>query len=109
MIDTHPVIDVLTQNALYAAQVLLTPIKFDNYCRDNLATLEDVYYEILESNSELEWKVFANMVSNSKAQKKSSVDLIVKHNYPIKLRWLISPGILAYMYTGAGGSVLSDM
>lgn len=82
LIDTHPVIDVLTQNALYAAQVLLTPIKFDNYCRDNLATLEDAYYEILESNPELEWKVFANMVSNSKAQKKSSVDLIAKHNYP---------------------------
>ena len=69
-------------NALYAADVFLTPVKFDNFCRDNLTMVEDAYHEILENNPDLEWKIFANMVSNTKAQKLSSEDLIAKHDYP---------------------------
>ena len=40
------------------------------------------YHEILENNPDLEWKIFANMVSNTKTQKLSSEDLITKHDYP---------------------------
>ena len=47
-------------------------MKFDNFCRDNLAMVEDAYHELKEKNPELEWKVFANMVANVKAQKVSS-------------------------------------
>ena len=82
LIDTRPVFDMLTKNALYAADVFLTPVKFDNFCRDNLTMVEDAYHEILENNPDLEWKIFANMVSNTKAQKLSSEDLIAKHDYP---------------------------
>ena len=82
LIDTRPVFDMLTMNALYAADVFLTPVKFDNFCRDNLTMVEDAYHEILENNPDLEWKIFANMVSNTKAQKLSSEDLIAKHDYP---------------------------
>ena len=82
LIDTRPVFDVLTKNALYAADVLLTPVKFDNFCRDNLTMVEDAYHELKEKNPELEWKVFANMVANVKAQKVSSADLLGKHDYP---------------------------
>ena len=57
-------------------------MKFDNFCRDNLTMVEDAYHEILENNPDLEWKIFANMVSNTKAQKLSSEDLITKHDYP---------------------------
>ena len=39
-------------------------------------------FRILENNPDLEWKIFANMVSNTKAQKLSSEDLIAKHDYP---------------------------
>lgn len=74
--------NVLTKNALYAADVLLTPVKFDNFCRDNLAMVEDAYHELKEKNPELKWKVFANMVANVKAQKVSSADLLGKHDYP---------------------------
>lgn len=74
LIDTRPVFDMLTMNALYAADVFLTPVKFDNFCRDNLTMVEDAYHEILENNPDLEWKIFANMVSNTKAQKLSSRD-----------------------------------
>ena len=82
LIDTRPVFDMLTMNALYAADVFLTPVKFDNFCRDNLTIVEDAYHEILENNPDLEWKIFANMVSNTKTQKLSSEDLITKHDYP---------------------------
>ena len=82
LIDTHPKINVLEKNALYVADVLLTPIKFDNYCRDNLTALEDAYHETLEYNPKLKWKIFANMVANRKAQRKISFDLIAKHDYP---------------------------
>ena len=54
LIDTRPVFDVLTKNALYAADVLLTPVKFDNFCRDNLAMVEDAYHELKEKKSGIE-------------------------------------------------------
>ena len=82
LIDTHPIFDGLTKNALMAADVMLTPIKFDNFCRDNLAMVEDIYHEILESNQSLDWKIFANMTANGMAQRAASVDLLAKHEYP---------------------------
>ena len=82
LIDTRPVFDSLTKNALYAADVLLTPVKFDNFCRDNLSMVEDAYHEITDINAKLEWKVFANMTANAKAQRVSSMDLLAKHDYP---------------------------
>ena len=82
LIDTRPVFDSLTKNALYAADVLLTPVKFDNFCRDNLSMVEDAYHEIMDENIKLEWKVFANMTANAKAQRVSSMDLLAKHDYP---------------------------
>lgn len=82
LIDTRPVFDELTENALYVADVMLTPVKLDNFCRDNLSIVEDCYHEILEGNPKLKWKVFANMVANVKSQKISSADLLNKHDYP---------------------------
>lgn len=83
VIDTRPTFENLTQNAVYASDVLLTPIIFDNFSRDNLALVEDFYHEMKEYNDSLEWKVVAVMVANAKAQRKASVDLITKHDYPI--------------------------
>ena len=82
LIDTRPVFDGLTKNALYAADILLTPVKFDNFCRDNLSIVEDAYHEITDKNTGLKWKVFANMIANAKAQRISSMDLLAKHDYP---------------------------
>ena len=31
----------------------------------------------------MEWKIFANMVANGKAQRETMADLIGKHDYPI--------------------------
>lgn len=83
VIDTRPTFEHLTQNAICASDVLLTPIIFDNFSRDNLALVEDFYHEMKEYNDKLDWKVVAVMVANAKAQRKASVDLITKHDYPI--------------------------
>lgn len=81
IIDTRPVFDSLTKNAFHVADIMLTPIKFDNYCRDNLALVEHFVNEF--ANEQMEWKIFANMVANGKAQRETMADLIGKHDYPI--------------------------
>lgn len=60
---------------------MLTPIKFDNYCRDNLALVEHFVNQY--ADEQMEWKIFANMVANGKAQRETMIDLIGKHDYPI--------------------------
>ena len=81
IIDTRPVFDNLTKNAFHVADIMLTPIKFDNYCRDNLALVEQFVNEY--ADEKMEWKIFANMVANGKAQRETMADLIGKHDYPI--------------------------
>ena len=81
IIDTRPVFDCLTKNAIHVADIMLTPIKFDNYCRDNLALVENFVNEY--ADEKMEWKIFANMVANGKAQRDAMIDLIGKHDYPI--------------------------
>ena len=81
IIDTRPVFDSLTKNAIHVANIMLTPIKFDNYCRDNLALVEHFVNEY--TDEEMEWKIFANMVANGKAQRETMIDLLGKHDYPI--------------------------
>lgn len=81
LIDTRPVFDSLTRNAFHVADIMLTPIKFDNYCRDNLALVERFVNEYADEN--MEWKIFANMVANGKSQRETMADLIGKHDYPI--------------------------
>lgn len=81
IIDTRPVCDNLTKNALHVADIMLTPIKFDNYCRDNLALVEHFVNQY--ADEQMEWKIFANMVANGRAQRETMIDLIGKHDYPI--------------------------
>lgn len=81
IIDTRPVFDSLTKNAFHVADIMLTPIKFDNYCRDNLALVEQFVNEY--ADEKMEWKICANMVANGKAQRETMADLIGKHDYPI--------------------------
>ncbi len=83
VIDTRPSFEALTMNAAMASDVLLTPVKFDNFSRDNLALVEDFYEEMRRYKDGLEWKVFAVMAANTRAQRKASADLLKKHDYPV--------------------------
>lgn len=81
IIDTRPVFDQLTKNVFHIADIMLTPIIFDNFCRDNLAFLEAFINKY--ADEQMKWKIFATMVANRKAQRKVMQDLIGKHDYPI--------------------------
>ena len=59
LIDTRPAFENLTVAALLASEMMLTPVCLDNFCRDNLA-LVDEYLDKLQAETDhtLVWKVF---------------------------------------------------
>lgn len=80
IIDTRPAFENITQSALYAADYLITPVCLDNFCRDNLALVEDEINQLVEP---IEWKIFANKVqARRRSQRNTYRDLLEKHDYP---------------------------
>ena len=65
----------ITLAALYASDVLLTPVCLDKFCRDNLLLVEEKYGAFCEQVRELDWKIFANKVENKKAQRNTYEDM----------------------------------
>lgn len=82
IIDTRPAFERITVSALIAADIFLTPVCLDKFCRDNLA-LVDEFLGSLREEYRPEWKVFATKVdSRRKSQRNIYMDLIAKHDYP---------------------------
>lgn len=83
IIDTRPSFGGLTEASIYAANILLTPVCLDNFCRDNL-TLVDTYLDSIPESVRPVWKVFTNkVIPNRKVQRVIFEDLYSKHDYPI--------------------------
>ena len=79
IIDTRPAFEAITRSALYAADMLLTPVVLDRFCRDNLLLVEDELDELgIET---LEWKIFANKVENKRSQRNTYIDMVQKHSW----------------------------
>lgn len=90
VIDTNPDLSPLTISVLIAADVLLTPIKLNKSCRDNLSLLEENIDELIDENG-LKWKVFAMGVDlRRKAQKTALEDIMNKHLYPLLENYISS-------------------
>lgn len=85
VIDCRPSFENLTRNALCAADILVTPIQLDGYCKDNLALVQRMYDEILTDYPahEIEWKVFANKVRLLKSSRNIYSELMTKYTYPL--------------------------
>ena len=83
LIDTRPAMERITLAALYASDVLLTPVCLDKFCRDNLLLVEEKYGAFCEQVREVDWKIFANKVENKKAQRNTYEDMSVRHCWPI--------------------------
>jgi len=85
LIDCRPSFEGLTRNAISAADVLLTPILLDGYCRDNLNLVERVYEGIVddEAGMNIKWRVFANKLKYLNAEKIIHKDLVERHDFPI--------------------------
>lgn len=82
IIDTRPAFESIAHAVILTADVLLTPVYLDNFCRDNLALVED-YLDSLPETYAPEWKIMAVKVDASRrAQKEIYTDLMDKHSYP---------------------------
>lgn len=81
VVDCRPSYESLTRNALYAADMLVTPIQLDGYCKDNLALVQRVVDEVCRE--ETKWIVFANRVRALRAYATIYEDLITHYNYPL--------------------------
>lgn len=82
IIDTRPAFESITRNAILAADVLLTPVILDKFCRDNLLLVEDALYDFGGLTSSPEWKIFANKVENKRSQRNTYADMAEKHMWP---------------------------
>lgn len=84
-IDCRPSFEALARNAITAADVLLTPIVLDGYCRDNLSLEHRLYQEITEEHPEhqTEWIVFANKFNNYASHREILEDLVERHDFPL--------------------------
>lgn len=72
-----------------AADVFVTPVLLDNFCRDNLLLLEDELQNICDR--EMNWKIFANRVENKRSQRDTYADMIQRHDWEF-LETCISKG-----------------
>lgn len=92
LIDTRPAFENLTLSALYAADVFVTPVLLDKFCRDNLLLVEEQVENIVhESQDSFTWKIFANKVENKRRQRNTYRDMVGMHAWPF-LESCISQG-----------------
>lgn len=84
IIDTRPAFENITRAALGAADVLLTPVCLDRFCRDNLILLEEELENLhgMEVENSFQWKIFANKVENKRTQRNTYADMVQKHDWP---------------------------
>lgn len=83
VIDCQPSCGSLTRNALYTADVILTPAVLDRFCLDNLRTAGDILSDMEDDREkETRWMVFANKVRNIRSQKLIYEDIMRKCDYP---------------------------
>lgn len=88
MIDTRPAFEMLTLNALNAADVLLVPVCLDKFGRDNLLLVEDTCQRL---GIPVEWRAFANKVENKRVQRNTYIDMVQCHSWTF-LETCISKG-----------------
>lgn len=83
IIDCQPSCGSLTRNALYAADIILTPAVLDRFCLDNLRTAGDILSDMEDDREkEARWMVFANKVRKIRSQKLIYEDVMEKCDYP---------------------------
>ncbi len=83
LIDCQPSCGTLTRNALYAADIVLTPAVLDRFCLDNLRTASDILADISDDKEKAsKWIVFANRIRNIKSQMSIYQDVMGKCDYP---------------------------
>lgn len=82
IIDTRPAFENIAVSTILSADMLLTPVCLDKFCRDNLSLVEEFLRKLPEEYRP-KWHVFATKVDgNRKSQRNIYKDLLEKHDYP---------------------------
>ena len=79
LIDCRPVFESLTQNAVLASDLILTPAILDRFCLDNLKLVKKL---LSRADIHAEWYIFANRIRNVKSQMKIYQEVVGKNEYP---------------------------
>lgn len=77
--DCRPAFEALTQNAVFASDLILTPVILDRFCLDNLKLVKKL---LDQSGADADWKIFANRIRNVKSQMEIYQEVVGKNKYP---------------------------
>lgn len=81
LVDTRPTFGRLTESAIAGADIYLTPVCLDKFCKDNLAQVEEFIDAYVQEG--MKWLVYANQCDfRRRGQKAIYKDLVEKHSYP---------------------------
>jgi chromosome partitioning protein len=83
LIDCHPDASLLSENALAIADLVLIPINFDGFSRDNLNLVIKEIIDLESKCGEINYKIFVNKLKRLRSQRMVYKDLIENHDYPI--------------------------
>ena len=83
MIDCHPDVSVLTENALAIADLVIVPIFLDGFSRDNLNLVIKELISLENKCGEIKFRIFVNRLRNLKSQKAIYMDLVKNHDYSV--------------------------
>lgn len=84
ILDCHPDFSMLSQNAVYTADLVLVPILLDGFSRDNLNLVAEDILQIEETAGyEIPFAAVANRVMNRKSQRQIYEDITYRHDYPV--------------------------
>lgn len=81
--DCHPTFDTYTQCALIASDLCIVPVKLDRNSINGLTLFDEHFQEILDYNSDSEYKVLMTMWRDTKANKQGLLEIVNKHQYPL--------------------------
>ena len=79
LIDCRPSFEALTQNAVFASDLVLTPVVLDRFCFDNLKLVEHIFRE---AHVSARWKCFANRVRQIKSHMEIYAEVVGQNQYP---------------------------
>lgn len=82
VIDCRTSCEALTLSALSIADIVITPVLLDGFCRDNLAEVQTIMHTVEEINPNMIWKLFVNRFKDTRAQTTILRDLFTKYDYP---------------------------
>ncbi len=79
VMDCRPAFESLAKNAVFASDLILTPVILDRFCLDNLRLVQRL---LDQSGVDADWTIFANRIRNVKSQMEIYKEVVGKNNYP---------------------------